>query len=517
MRDAVRRLAAAYRAAATWQQALVLAGPLAVCALAQAPWAWAGAAALLGVLFYLRLDLGLRLVVLAIPFAFAYKHVGTDIYSLPEILTLACFAAWVAGRISAGFPRPIPGRGNLALTAMHALDWGVLAFVAAAALSWLSAADKAAAQWELRVLIVEPALVYVMVRSLATANENSPRARAPGGESRHVPGILESTWHVSTAIFRAAPGRPATARCPTRERVFRPDILALADALTAAALIIALIGLYQYLFTDYVEFVQGVRRILSLYDSPNHVSLFLGRVVPISLCLTAFGAVRWRRAYHTLALLPLLLCLYLTYSRGAWLLGLPAALIFIGAMQGRRGRLIATGSLVAALLALIPILHTPRIASLLTLQSGTNFLRLVLWQGTARMIAAHPVFGVGLGNFVSQYSRYMLPEGGHEPVVYHPHNLLLDTWTAMGLPGIVALAFVLIAFFRTGLRAYRAGQTAPEERAFLLGLLASMAGFLAHGVVDTGFRLTDLAFVFMLTLGMMRCADGQPGSPHDGR
>ena len=278
----------------------------------------------------------------------------------------------------------------------------------------------------------------------------------------------------------------------------------MADALAAGAVVVSVVGLYQYFFTDYVEAVQGVRRILSIYDSPNHLSLYLGRVIPISLCLAAFGATRWRRIIHGLALIPLVLCLYLTYSRGAWLLGLPAALIFIGLMRGRWGRILALGALAAALLALLPVLRTPRIATLLTLQGGTNLSRLLLWRGTARMLADHPIFGVGLGNFMRQYPRYMLREAGHEPVVFHPHNLLLDTWTSLGIPGLAALAWIQVAFFGLGLRLYRRLKTEPELQALTLGLMASMISFLAHGLVDTGFRLTDLAFVFMLTLGIMR-------------
>ena len=290
-------------------------------------------------------------------------------------------------------------------------------------------------------------------------------------------------------------------------------MLRLADALIAGAVVVSVVGLYQYFFTDYVEAVEGVRRILSLYDSPNHLSLYLGRVIPISFCLAAFGVTRWRRIAHGLALIPLVLCLYLTYSRGAWLLGLPAALLFIGFMRGRWGRILALGGLAAALLALVPVLRTPRIATLLTLQSGTNFLRLVLWEGTARMIAANPVFGVGLGNFMRHYPRYMLAEGGHERVVFHPHNLLLDTWTSLGIPGLAALAWIQIAFFRLGLQVYRRLTTEPELQALTLGLMASMVSFLAHGLVDTGFRLTDLAFVFMLTLGIVRNLGTTTGEP----
>jgi O-antigen ligase len=450
--SAARRLATAYREAATWRQCAALALPLAVFALTEAPAAWIGAALILGVLFYLRLDLGLRLIVLAIPFAFTYKPIGADIYSPPEILTAACFVAWAARAIRQLADLQICRFADLPIRHLHTLDWAVLLFVATAFVSLFIAEDRGAAQWELRILVIEPALVYVMVRDLTP--------------------------------------RPLS-------------LLSLADALTVGALIVAVVGLYQYFFTDYVESVQGVRRILSIYDSPNHVSLFLGRVAPISFCLAAFGATRWQRVYHTAALLPLLLCLYLTYSRGAWLLGLPAALIFIGVLRGRRARIATAGALIAALLALAPILRTPRIASLLTLESGTNYHRLLLWQGAGRMIAANPLLGVGLGNFMRHYPRHMLREAGHEPVVFHPHNLLLDVWTSMGLPGIAALAFVLAAFFRAGLRAYRRLHAERELQALILGLLASMVSFTAHGLVDTGFRLTDLALVFMLTLGIV--------------
>jgi putative inorganic carbon (HCO3(-)) transporter len=442
-----RRLARTYREAAIWQQLAVLAVPLLVYSLTLTTWVLVGTAILLGILFTLRLDLGLLLIVFTIPFAFTYKHIGADTVSLPEMLTLVCFIAWGASHV-----RTFKRFNVLAFQRWNALDWGVLFFIATAIASLLVAEDIDATRWELRILVIEPALLYLMIRSSAD----------------------------------------------------RPGLPRLADALAAGAVVVSVVGLYQYFFTDYVEAVQGVQRILSIYDSPNHLSLYVGRVIPISLCLAAFGATRWRRIAHGVALIPLVLCLYLTYSRGAWLLGLPAALIFTGLMRGRWGKILALGGLAAALLALVPVLRTPRIATLLTLQSGTNLSRLLLWRGTARMLADHPILGVGLGNFMRQYPRYMLREAGHEPVVFHPHNLLLDTWTSLGIPGLVALVWIQTAFFGLGLRLYRRLTTEPELQALTLGLMASMISFLAHGLVDTGFRLTDLAFVFMLTLGIVR-------------
>ncbi len=486
MLELLRRLAHRYREAALWQQLAVPVILLVVFSLAETPWVLAGTAALLCLFFYLSLDLGLLLIAAIIPFAFAYKHIGAEIISPLEMLTLACFVAWCARRMRSlfaiarhfaggqGCRKLAPGPAQRDKSVPHVkrtlvpaaqiarflrggsasgLDLAVLCFVAVAALSLVVAEDKGTARWELRILIIEPVLAYVMIRASGLGRER---------------------------------------------------LLGLADALAAGAVAVSVVGLYQYFFTDYVEAVQGVRRILSIYDSPNHLSLFLGRVVPISFCLAAFGAGRWRRLYHGLALAPVLLCLYLTYSRGAWLLGLPAALIFIGLLRGGRGRALALGALALALLALVPILSTPRLSSLLSLQSGTNFLRLALWQGAVRMIAAHPLWGVGLGNFVRWYPRYRLPEGGYETVQYHPHNLLLDTWTALGIPGLVVLASMQAAFFRLGLSLYGRLRSDPGLRALTLGLMASMVDFLAHGLVDTGFRLTDLSFVMLLAMAMLQ-------------
>ena len=129
-------------------------------------------------------------------------------------------------------------------------------------------------------------------------------------------------------------------------------------------------------------------------------------------------------------------------------------------------------------------------------------LRLVLWMGTLRMIGAHPVWGVGLGNFQRQYPRYMLPEAWREPTLYHPHNLVLDFWAVLGIPGVAALIWMVAAFFGLAVRLYRRLEE-PESRALVLGLMASMVNFLAHGLVDTTYFLADLALLFMLTLGIV--------------
>jgi len=202
------------------------------------------------------------------------------------------------------------------------------------------------------------------------------------------------------------------------------------------------------------------------------------------------------------------LCLFLTYSRGAWLLGVPGAMIFLGLVRGRRSFIIALGIVLIALLSLIPLAGSERIASTFQFQEGTGFLRLRLWESALHMIRDHPLSGIGLDNFLYLYPDYMLPGAEIEPNLSHPHNIILDFWTRLGVLGIVSLAWLLWAFYRAGLRLYRS-QIEADTGAVVLGLMASMVAFVTHGMIDSSYFVVELAFVFFLSLGVLRCLKGR--------
>lgn len=53
------------------------------------------------------------------------------------------------------------------------------------------------------------------------------------------------------------------------------------------------------------------------------------------------------------------------------------------------------------------------------------------------MALDHPLLGVGPDNFLYAYrSGYLLPSAWQEPNLNHPHTLLLDWWTRLGIPGV---------------------------------------------------------------------------------
>jgi O-antigen ligase len=288
------------------------------------------------------------------------------------------------------------------------------------------------------------------------------------------------------------------------------------DAFLLGTTLMALYAIYQFFFTDQAITAEGVHRALGVYGSPNNLALLLDRAAPILITVAIVpllipvggrtppnGQMRLRRILYGLALIPILGGLVLTFSRGALLLGLPAAILFIGIVRGGRALWAAAGALVIGGVALLPLFGTDRFRSMLDTSAGTGFFRLRLWQGAWNMLRDHPWLGVGLDNFLYQYrTRYILPDAWQEPNLSHPHNIVFDFGTRLGVGGIVVLLWLQIAFWRIAWRLYR---RLPEggARALTLGLMSSMVATLTHGLVDNAFFLVDLAFIFFMTLGIV--------------
>jgi O-antigen ligase len=199
--------------------------------------------------------------------------------------------------------------------------------------------------------------------------------------------------------------------------------------------------------------------------------------------------------------------LLLTFSKGALLLGIPAgvAVLALGGwwMKRRRGesgrRLIWLGlAVLVAVAALAPFLGTERFQRILDVSQGsTAFFRLQLWRSAWQMILDHPLWGVGPDNFLYAFrSGYILPTAWQEPNLNHPHNMILDLWTRLGLPGLLVAGVWLGVTVRSLVRQIR--HSHDEQFILALGMLATVAAALAHGLIDVSYALPDLMMVWVL-------------------
>jgi len=300
----------------------------------------------------------------------------------------------------------------------------------------------------------------------------------------------------------------------------------------AGGAFVACAGLWQYVTEQNIIQAEGVNRVLAFYGSPNNLGLYLERSAAMGLALAIFEgwsarAERrgerlprrerfsllefWKRAPFSarcalLLTLPQLTALLLTFSKGAIFLGLPALLLAL-AISGRR-LLAAPGfalrqrygwglAAVAAAMALglLPFLDTERFRSLLDFSpEGTAGIRLSLWRSSMQMALDHLWLGVGPDNFLYSYrSGYILPAAWRDPSLNHPHNVVLDWWTRLGLPGLALAA----AWLALGVRSL---WKAATTEAIAVGALGAAAAALGHGLIDASYALPDLLFVWVFLL-----------------
>lgn len=407
---------------------------------------------LLAFLLLLRPEAGLPLIALALPFYQCGKPLLGKVFSMVEILTVLTTTTWV---VRWGLHRLVPGlpSNRSGPSRMTTLDWGVVALLLVSTTSLIWSTQFRVAAREYRTVVLEAVAFY---------------------------GLLRAMLYDRRAIWRVV------------------------DAWMLGGMLIALVGCFQWALGENLISAEGVWRVRGLYGSPNNLALYLGRVFPLTLAIAVWGRDGLRRWACGLAALIIGVALFLTYSRGAWLLGVPASLLFLAAMRSRRSFALMAGGLATLLVISILVVGVGRLTSLLDAGQGTTFFRLQLWRSSWKMIQDHPILGVGLDNFLYKYrTYYVLPTAWEEFNLSHPHNMILDFWLRLGLPGLIVLIWLLVAFFRQSWRIYR---SFPEsnDRILILGLMGGLVNALAHGLVDHSFFLVDLAFVWMMILALMQ-------------
>jgi O-antigen ligase len=411
----------------------------------------------LAALVVLQLDLGLALVAATAPFYLHPRSVFGKAFSMAEILTLLCLLSWGVRWVSKAKEQSPKPKIQNPRSGAQTLDLAVLCFVGVAVVSALFAEYRHVALRELRVIVLEPALFYVMLRT--------SRLDAEG------------VWRI-------------------------------VDFFVLAATVVAVIGLVQYgLGVNVITAEGGFRRLRSVYGSPNNAALAMGRALPVLVAVALFGAARRRRCAYGLAAVPVGLAILLSFSAGAFLLGVPLSLLALSVLAGGVWVRAWLGLVGLAAVAAVPLLRTPRFARLLNTRSGSTFFRLQLWRSSWAMFRDHLWLGVGPDNFLYQYrGRYILPAAWQEPDLSHPHDVLLDYGCRLGLFGLVTGLWLQVGFWRLAWPLRRLAD--PDRRALAIGLMGSMVSFLAHGLVDASYFVIDLAFAFFLALGVVQWLAG---------
>ncbi len=418
---------------------------------------------ILFVVIYNRIDLGLTLTIFWSPFFLFPVDLYRFAFPMAEITILLTGAAWILrlivdwGRVRQSAVGQFRASSfTVWLSSFTMLDFGVIAWLALGfiSLSWSALLPKAIT--ELRVMMIEPALFYVILRT---------------------------------------------------SRLDKKSLLRLVDTLLLAGLVVSIVGFWLYIQGEAtITAEEGSRRLASVYGSPNNVGLFLGRCIPFALAFVLLKTDRARRLFAAAALPIMGAAVALSQSAGALFIGIPASVIAVLLLVwGKRALMPILGLVVAGAIGFVVALQSARFARLLDFSSGTNFARIRVWSSALNMLRDHPVTGIGLDQFLYQFrGQYIMPDAWQEPNLSHPHNFILDFWLRLGIIGVLIFVWIQAAFWQAARRAYSYYRARdPLTFALIIGTMGSMINLLAHGLVDNSVYVQDLAFVFVLLLGLI--------------
>ena len=372
----------------------------------------------------------------------------------------------------------------------------------------LSAAAMAAGAVAATLAAVAPSELVPAVRELA--------------RSFFSPGTLHAALPLRAALLHAAGLLGFVLfRRAARERGERPLLLALVGGLAlvgAYAVVEASTGLKLWSAALYELHSGGLRVPATLPDyNATGAAMALALFPALALAREAKGA---RRLAFGGAAALLLAGLLLSGSRGAWLATLAAGAVAVAGVRARsgtgEGRRLALGAALALGVALGAIAAWPgEVGALLRHRAATlvdpgasldavRAGRLGFWRAGARMVAAHPLAGVGPGRVPSRFDEFRDPR--FPVAAENVHNYFLQAVAENGLPGglLVLLPFAPLALLAGRLLAKGAALSSPGA-ALAPGLLA----FTLTGLASHPWLLPEMQFLFWGAAALLPAA-GEP-------
>jgi len=265
------------------------------------------------------------------------------------------------------------------------------------------------------------------------------------------------------------------------------------------------------------------QRPFATFGNPNFFAGYIVISLPIFFSMFLTERREWRLLFG-LGTLLLLLNLYFTATRAAWVGFIISLLIFlllykrIGGEWWQKFQKQKLRFLVPLLLILL--LHFGLMSTneryRKTIAASADKVheilarrteRLLIWRDTMVMGLNNPL-GVGIGAFHIYFPRYasrdllaILPQDRF--IVNYAHNEFLEIWSETGFIGISIFLWTIFAFFAQGRLFFKGDRGGEFEKILTLGLVASSAGILADSFFSVNMRFIVTAVYFYLVLGLL--------------
>ena len=285
-----------------------------------------------------------------------------------------------------------------------------------------------------------------------------------------------------------------------------------AGAILCTTVLVSLYGIYQYVFgtlsagwLDKEMFSSISIRVISTFGNPNVLGEFL--VISIPLFYIYFFS-RKGFSKKVLSLIPCgicLLCLVLTWSRGAWLGLIIGTLAFLLLYSRHSLTVLLFGSLGLQLLPyVLPQNVLLRFTSIGNMADSSTSYRVNIWLATLQMIRDYFFSGIGSGInvFKTIYPRYAYATIEAAP---HSHSLFLQILVELGIFGLLVFLIILFFFTKQSCSALRDEQKNPL-RFWVLAGFCGILSVIAQGATDYIFYNYRVMLWFWLCAGLTSAA-----------
>jgi len=133
-----------------------------------------------------------------------------------------------------------------------------------------------------------------------------------------------------------------------------------------------------------------------------------------------------------------------------------------------------------------------------------NLSRIKLWKVAISMIKAHPILGVGNGNYASNYGKY---EGKFTEYTYktygqfHPHNIILKMQSELGIMGLLMFCSFIFSIF---MKFFKVVKNTKDKSltAIYKGFSVSFLAFMMMNLLDNFFSAPKVIAFFWIVIAL---------------
>ncbi|MGP8330348.1 MAG: O-antigen ligase family protein [Methanosarcinaceae archaeon] len=282
--------------------------------------------------------------------------------------------------------------------------------------------------------------------------------------------------------------------------------------LAVTALLLSIYGLLQFFRID--PFRSGLypaaeSKVIATMGNANSLAGYLATVFPFVIYYIVFSKKRFNTAFWQLSTIVVFITIILTLSRGAWL-GLIGGLLILlfpkvkTIWQGKLRKFFLISSITISMLFFSWVSYK--------INPDSAIGRIFIWKISAKMIADHPVTGMGYGRYGVEFLNYQAqffdePENAkyfdRADNLKGAKNEYFQIIAETGIVGFSLFLLIIVLFYYFGYKVVKSSKNNTKEYWSIMAVMASQSVILIHALVDNPFYDVATTIVFWFNLGMI--------------